>query len=184
MNENQVIDSTLENVEPSVIEYSEGKTAESNQSKNEETIVEESKIKTENIVTYNLDDIPEYKELLNNFNAKDKEYNDLKNDYDTMAKELNELKEFKLKAERANKQTLIDQFYMLSDEDKKDVTEHIDEYSLDDIEAKLSVICVRNKVSFVKEEEQKGAVTYHIDETIDNTPDWIKAVLETSKELN
>ena len=37
---------------------------------------------------------------------------------------------------------------MLSEEYKKDVTEHITEYSLDDIEAKLSVICVRTKVSF------------------------------------
>ena len=36
-------------------------------------------------------------------------------------------------------------FYMLSDEDKKEVIENIDSYSLDDIEAKLSILCVRNK---------------------------------------
>lgn len=42
---------------------------------------------------------------------------------------------------------------MLSDEDKKDVAENIDTYSLDDIEAKLSVICVRNKVSFSLDED-------------------------------
>ena len=43
---------------------------------------------------------------------------------------------------------MIASFYMLSDEDKKDVVANIDTYSLDDIEAKLSIICVRNKVSF------------------------------------
>ena len=37
---------------------------------------------------------------------------------------------------------------MLSDEDKKDVIENKSKYSLDDIEAKLSVICVRKKVNF------------------------------------
>ena len=40
-------------------------------------------------------------------------------------------------------------FYMLSDEEKKDCLDNIDTYSYDDIEAKLSVICVRNnKVNF------------------------------------
>jgi len=37
---------------------------------------------------------------------------------------------------------------MLSDEQKKDCVDNIDTYSFDEIEAKLSVICVRNKVSF------------------------------------
>ena len=37
--------------------------------------------------------------------------------------------------------------------DKKDVIENIDTYSLDDIEAKLSIICVRNKVNFNLEDD-------------------------------
>ena len=51
---------------------------------------------------------------------------------------------------------------MLSDEDKKDVIENIDKYSLDEIEAKLSVICFHNKVSFKNEDEEniEGQVTY------------------------
>jgi hypothetical protein len=80
---------------------------------------------------------------------------------------------------------MIDGFYMLSDEDKKDVVEHIDEYSLDDIESRLSIICVRNKVSFAKEENKTTApTTYSFKEPVDTTPDWIKAVLDTEKELN
>lgn len=49
---------------------------------------------------------------------------------------------------------MIESFYMLSDEDKKDVVENIDTYSIDDIEAKLSIICVRNKVSFNLEDDK------------------------------
>ena len=41
---------------------------------------------------------------------------------------------------------MIDQFYMLSDAEKKDVQDNIDVYSLDEIEAKLSIICVHNKL--------------------------------------
>jgi hypothetical protein len=63
--------------------------------------------------------------------------------------ELESLKEFKLKIERAEKEAKIAEFFMLSDEDKADVIANIDKYSLDDIEAKLSVICFHNKVSFV-----------------------------------
>jgi tRNA U34 5-carboxymethylaminomethyl modifying GTPase MnmE/TrmE len=35
---------------------------------------------------------------------------------------------------------------MLSEEDKADVQTNIDKYSIDEIESKLSVICVRNKL--------------------------------------
>ena len=47
---------------------------------------------------------------------------------------------------------------MLSDEDKKDVIDNIDTYSLDEIEAKLSIICVRNKVSFNLEDDDKNTI--------------------------
>ena len=54
---------------------------------------------------------------------------------------------FKNAAEDKDKDALIAKFYMLSDEDKKDVIENKSKYSLDDIEAKLSVICVEKKVN-------------------------------------
>ena len=80
-------------------------------------------------------------------------------------------------------------FFMLSDEDKKDVIENIDKYSLDEIEAKLSVICVRNKVNFDLEDNNKkleGPTTY----TLDNgnfdeaVPAWVSAVLKVQENKN
>ena len=79
---------------------------------------------------------------------------------------------------------MINSFYMLSDEDKADVIKNIDTYSLDDIEAKLSIICVRNRVSFDldKDEANNQPITFNLDGDDgsaggDSTiPDWIKAI--------
>ena len=82
---------------------------------------------------------------------------------------------------------MIDSFFMLNDEDKKDVIEHIDTYSLDDIEAKLSIICVRNKVDFnldKNEENNQPKGLFNLENSADdNAPEWIKAVRETAKKL-
>ena len=97
------------------------------------------------------------------------------------------LKEFKLAAERKDKEAMINSFYMLSDEDKQDVINNIDTYSLDDIEAKLSIICVRNKVSFNLDEEnkEKEQITFSLDSDSENddsvTPAWVKAVQTVAK---
>jgi len=77
---------------------------------------------------------------------------------------------------------------MLSDAEKQDVRENIDKYSLDDIEAKLSIICVRNKVSFNLDDENKEnetATTFNLEDSAadDLTPAWVKAVLDTEKNL-
>ena len=128
---------------------------------------------------YSLDEIPEYVELNNKFSQ-------LTTDFSTLAEEVKELRDFKAKAEKAEKQKMIDQFYMLSNEDKADVVSHIDTYSLEEIESKLSVICVRNRVDFSldKEEEPADKLTYSLtEESTDNVPEWIKAVRETEKNL-
>lgn len=136
---------------------------------------------------YNLEDVTEYTELLAKFNELESKYSALEQEKNTLDTEVAELKEFKLKAERQNKQQMIDSFYMLSDDDKKDVVEHIDTYSLDDIEAKLSILCVRNKVNFNLEDKHeeddktpKGLFNLENPET-DNVPDWVKAIRETAK---
>ena len=136
---------------------------------------------------YNLEDVTEYTELLAKFNELEGKYSALEQEKNTLDTEVAELKEFKLKAERQNKQQMIDSFYMLSDDDKKDVVEHIDTYSLDDIEAKLSILCVRNKVNFNLEDKHeeddktpKGLFNLEHPET-DNVPDWVKAIRETAK---
>ena len=130
---------------------------------------------------YNLEEIPEYIELSNKYFA-------LQADYDSLKAEVESLRAFKLSSERIQKQEMIDKFYMLSDEDKKDVTDNIDKYSLDDIEAKLSVICVRNKVNFNLDDEHKDTppTTFNFNgEEFDDvsTPAWVKAAMEVEKEM-
>ena len=124
---------------------------------------------------YNLEEIPEYIELRN-------QYNELKEAHDTLKTENEDLISFKLSVERKDKEAMIDRFYMLTEEDKKDVVDNIDTYSLDDIEAKLSVICVRNKVSFADLDEDKGnePTVYSLNsgDYSDNNdvPEWVKAI--------
>ena len=137
---------------------------------------------------YNLEDVEEYTELLNKYNTLEGQYSALEQEKNALDAEIAALREFKLTAERKEKQQMIDSFYMLSDEDKKDVTEHIDTYSLDDIEAKLSIICVRNKVNFnlnddkKNEQEDNPQGLFNLNGGVtDNAPDWIKAIRETAK---
>ena len=127
-----------------------------------------------------------YKNLAVQFTELQKQFEALKN-------EVEPLRQFKVDADRKAKQDMIDSFYMLSDADKKDCIDNIDTYSLNDIEAKLSIICVRNKVSFNLEDDKKEENTSKKEPTIynlngtdgeDNAPAWIKAVRETAKELN
>lgn len=146
---------------------------------------------------YSLDEIPEYTELQTQFSDLQTKYSELETKYNALVSENESLKndnatltEFKNQSERKEKEEMINSFYMLSDEDKKDVIENIDTYSLNDIEAKLSIICVRNKVSFDLDENKnhQDPTTYNLngdnnDDDAD-TPAWIKAVLETAKNKN
>lgn len=59
--------------------------------------------------------------------------------------ELAELREYKLAVERKEKQTLIDKYTMIADDDKKEYLTNIDKYTLADIEAKLAVQLVNSK---------------------------------------
>ena len=99
------------------------------------------------------------------------------------------LVKFKADAERKDKEDLIKSFYMLSDEDKKNVIDNIDTYSLHDIESELSILCVRNKVSFVEENKDQNddPTVYNLGGSIEDdaaTPAWVKAALETAKTLD
>lgn len=127
----------------------------------EEEVIEEESSEDENI-KYNLDEIQEYIELKS-------DYENLQTQFNTMKAEYEELVEFKRAADRKEKQAMIDSFYMLTDEDKQDVITNIDKYSVDDIEAKLSVICVRNRVSFdLDEEKHEESTVFALNEDIDD----------------
>ena len=109
-------------------------------------------------------------------------------EYSALKAKYEELLTFKNAIEKEKKENLINSFWMLSDEDKKDVKENIDNYSLDDIEAKLSIICVRKKVNFDSEdsaenknntEEENTTVTTYNLEQESNVPAWISACINT-----
>ena len=119
------------------------------------------------------------------------QFTDLQKQFEALKAEVEPLRTFKVEADRKAKQDMIDSFYMLSDEEKKDCVENIDTYSLNDIEAKLSIICVRNKVSFSLDDDKKDTskkepTIYELNgnDGEDNAPAWIKAVRETAKEMN
>lgn len=143
---------------------------------------------------YSLEEIPEYVELAKQFAALEIQYNSLNEEKTSLEATIAtkdqliaELTEFKLAAERKDKKAMIDSFYMLNDNEKKDVLDNIDTYSLDDIEAKLSVICVRNKVSFAEDKDTPAQpLTYNVNEVPedDSIPAWVKAALELQKTMN
>lgn len=165
-------------------------TPNSNEEDNNDTETDDKKKKKK----YNLDEVVEYAELKTQYEELQNKFNALEQDKNALDAEINSLKEFKLQAERKDKQAMIDSFYMLSDEDKKDVTENIDTYSLDDIEGKLSIICFRNKLNLSEtsqqntenQEEHKPDGSFSLntlENTDDNIPAWVKAVAETAKNI-
>lgn len=106
--------------------------------------------------------------------------------YADLEQKYQSLVEFKNQIDNEKKDALIKSFYMLSDEDKEDVIANKSNYSLDEIEAKLSVICVRKKVNFdlddtsKNEEVEDTVVTYTINNNEgSSTPAWIAALKNT-----
>ena len=130
---------------------------------------------------YNLEEVVEYSELVEKFEELSQSYAALEQRNNELVTEIKPLKAFKLEKEREAKQAMIDSFFMLSEEDKSDVVANIDTYSLEDIEAKLAVICVRNKVNFnLGEDQDKNPdMTFNLSaaaEDFSDTPAWVKAV--------
>lgn len=157
--------------------------SESEDGKSEEEDDDEKKKK--NKKNYSLEEIPEYVELRDAFNTLKTQYDTLEGSFNEMKTTFNELTSFKNSVLKKEKQDMINSFYMLSDEEKKDVIEHIDQYSKDEIEAKLSIICVRNKVSFKEEEKPAAPTTYSFGNNDDSeaVPAWVKSVMATKNSM-
>lgn len=125
----------------------------------------------------------EHNELKESYAALESEYNQLKENYSALEASHSELVEFKNQIEDAKKDAMIEKFYMLSDEAKQEVVANKANYTVEEIEEKLSVICFRNKVNFDSENSQKNnnktedpiTVTYnHVGSS--NKPAWLTAV--------
>ena len=111
--------------------------------------------------------------------------NELKYQYDELQTQFQELMKFKTNIDNQKKDSLISEFYMLSEEDKADVIQNKEKYTYDEIKAKLSVICFDKKINFTVNTEEKDKkddiMTYTLEETNDHLPDWVKAVKEQEK---
>ena len=130
-----------------------------------------------------------------NKNKKKKSYSlletelaEVKAAYSELETKYQALVEFKETVDNEKKDALIESFYMLSDEDKAEVIKNKANYSLEDIEAKLSVICVRKKVNFDLDDtskndnivEEKEVMTYNISNNESTSiPAWISALKNT-----
>ena len=120
------------------------------------------------------------------YSALENSYNELKADFDALENEVKELRLFKHNIEMKQKDDLIDQFYMLSEADKKEVVENKEKYTLDEIKSKLAVICFEKKVNFnlenssnfeeEKKETEEPVTTFNIKDTEDSIPEWVRRV--------
>lgn len=156
---------------------SEGNSEQENKDENEDKKKKE----------YNLSEITEYVELKVKYDNLATDFAVLKKTNEDLTAEIEPLRDFKLKADRKSKEDIISKFFMLSDEDKKDVSENIDKYSLEDIESKLSVIAFRKKVNFdldpdnASKKDDSAPTSFNLNniakqEDTNALPDWVKAV--------
>lgn len=135
---------------------------------------------------YNLDEIQEYVDLKKDFDELSATFAALKEQTDSLQAEFQKLKDFKEQADLKEKQNMIDSFCMLDEQDKEDVQKNINSYSLDEIESKLAVICVRKKVNFnLNEEETEPNRTFNLAEVEESFSgsEWMRAVEETASKM-
>ena len=156
-------------------EASEEEAAESDEDPDDSEDDKEKK------VNHSLHTDEEYAELETKFQA-------LQESYSALEAEKEELVNFKNNVEDKQKDELIAKFFMLSDEDKQDVIVNKRQYSLEDIESKLAVICYRKKINFVEDASdstsQEVVVTFDMnDASDDSTPEWVKLVEANQNKL-
>lgn len=154
------------------------------------TFTEKTENNQENLGNANQEKLPKNENTITaeQFSLLSQENEDLKNKnaelqekYSKLEQDYSELLTFKKNVENEKKDELIKSFYMLSNEDKKDVMENKEKYSLDEIEAKLSVICFRKKINFASEKEEPegepvAPVTYSLENATEDVPAWLNSI--------
>lgn len=136
------------------------------------------------------DDVDEQVRRLVEHSVDDEVYAEL----ESLRAEVESLREFKHQAELKEKQALVSKYYMLSDEDKAQIVENIDSYTLEELEAQLALAYVEKNVNFEKlevdnaapviEEEAEPAITYELEneDAAGIAPAWVKSLRRTKKD--
>ena len=134
----------------------------------------------------------EHEALKASYSALEAQYAELQSNYSALETAHAELVEFKRQSDDAKKDEMIGKFYMLSDEDKQEVVDNKANYTIEEIEEKLSVICFRKKVKFDLENSSnfnnntESLVTYsaHSSSSDDSSkPAWLSAVDNHKKNI-
>lgn len=191
---NEVVENVENNEENqnSEVELPEDSFAKKDEDKDEEDKEEDNDSNEDNAQDDEDEDEDKKKKKEYSVEELETELSELQEKYSALEKDYQALVEFKKEIDNEKKDALINSFYMLSDEDKKDVIENKEKYSLDDIEAKLSIICVRKKVNFDLEdtsknnnniEEEKNVTTYSL-EVNESVPAFISALRHTKSKNN
>lgn len=132
-------------------------------------------------------DEDEKEEAKKKYELLEAQYNELNQKYTAMQEEYQALLSFKTTVEDKEKDALIGRFYMLDDEDKKDVIDNKTNYSLNEIESKLSIIYTKKQLALENEQKDnannsaEGIYTYNLAGNDANLPDWVKAVREVEE---
>ena len=122
------------------------------------------------------------------FTHTEEEFTQLSEELESLRAEIQELRNFKLGVENQQKDALIASYYMLSDEDKAEVIAHKEEFTFDEIKAKLAVIYVEKNVNFdmidgqEEVEETTPSMTFSLDEEAsEGVPAFVEALRHTLK---
>lgn len=170
------------------LEFEANDTDSSFEKKDNEDVDKDDKSDSDDSEDNIEDEEEKEEEKKKDYTLLEEELSSLKNEYSLLKEEYAKLLAFKQEVENKEKDVLIESFYMLSDEDKKNVIENKANYSLKEIKAELSMICVDKKVNFNLESQSNsaddvlGSVTYNLDShQADGLPAWLRAVENVKK---
>lgn len=121
----------------------------------------------------------EHETLQASYSALEANFNTLQANFSALESAHAELVEFKRQIDDAKKDEMIGKFYMLSDEDKAEIIANKANYTVEEIEGKLSVICFRKKINFSFDNDsakEQPIVTYNMSTGSSTKPEWLLSV--------
>ena len=123
------------------------------------------------------------------YSLLEEKYNELESKFTALTEECEALRQFKVGVEDAQKDELINSFYMLDDSEKQEIKDNKSKFSLEDIEAKLSILYTRKNIKLdlnqlaqeAENQVEKNVTTYSLADNMSGLPDWVKAVHEVEE---
>lgn len=116
------------------------------------------------------------------------DYAALQAQFEDLKAEIESLRQFKLESENAAKLKLINQYFMIDDKDKAQFSEHLENYTCEQLEKELALLYVKQNVNFdsidgkFSEEEtieEEPALTFSLD---DNVAGFVPPVVEALRQ--